>query len=592
MILATGLSQLSSAPRKGAKTAAAKPSNADGLKDAQNMKPPPVKTAAAAARGTPSVRAARHSISNATPQQTTNESKRDIATPLTAPPAGMNVAANTPAANETENAAAAAGGRNADVIRGAPAPSEHSSAAAHIASQATPGTHLRDDVGGAANANDPVDASPSATKTPGDAGSLDAASPGAAMAADALASVVGAAESSDAYLGNVEGATAEREQLYNRFAAAATPNPGEETKGVDDVGVGSMSAAAAAAVDAARAAAVAAVVENFNKRKATAVVDAMIPPHAAAVGAKKKAPAPGVADLFSVLLPPAKKRKPRRFLSSDQKTFVCGIGGCSRAYGSASSLCAHKRAHHPNWKEERAKQRELDAAAALAAGENAAGKKDEKIDDDDENEDKDGKNDDDVEEEEDEDESCEADVAGRAARKEGAAALDAAARNTHSGAWVEALAADTHGRLGALRRSRQRVQRGLRDARIACEKKPKPGANTAGVKAAAASAEAIAAAAAARLLQQMESALEVESERLTGWLAKLESIAALRMGAAGKVCGFSETEAAALSAEEKVAAAVAEQTARAIAAAASAAAWSVDGRRARAARASAAAGLP
>ena len=158
MILATGLSQLSSAPRKGAKTAAAKPSNADGLKDAQNMKPPPVKTAAAAARGTPSVRAARHSISNATPQQTTNESKRDIATPLTAPPAGMNVAANTPAANETENAAAAAGGRNADVIRGAPAPSEHSSAAAHIASQATPGTHLRDDVGGAANANDPVDA--------------------------------------------------------------------------------------------------------------------------------------------------------------------------------------------------------------------------------------------------------------------------------------------------------------------------------------------------------------------------------------------------------------------------------------------------
>ena len=72
--------------------------------------------------------------------------------------------------------------------------------------------------------------------------------------------------------------------------------------------------------------------------------------------------------LFAALMPPAKKRKARRWLTDDQKTFVCGIDGCDRSYGSASSLCAHKRAHHPGWKEDRKKQREVEAAAALARG--------------------------------------------------------------------------------------------------------------------------------------------------------------------------------------------------------------------------------
>ena len=51
---------------------------------------------------------------------------------------------------------------------------------------------------------------------------------------------------------------------------------------------------------------------------------------------------------------PAKKRKARRWLSDEQKTFACGIGGCDRSYGSASSLCAHKRAHHPEMINKRA----------------------------------------------------------------------------------------------------------------------------------------------------------------------------------------------------------------------------------------------
>ena len=38
--------------------------------------------------------------------------------------------------------------------------------------------------------------------------------------------------------------------------------------------------------------------------------------------------------------------------------FVCGIGGCARSYGSASSLCAHKRRTTQGWKEDRKRQLE------------------------------------------------------------------------------------------------------------------------------------------------------------------------------------------------------------------------------------------
>ena len=149
---------------------------------------------------------------------------------------------------------------------------------------------------------------------------------------------------------------------------------------------------------------------------------------------------------------------------------------------------------------------------------------------------------------------------GRKAR----AALDATARATISGAWIESLAADAHGRLGALRRSRQRVQRGVRDARVASAKQPPPSEGEPADPAAA--AEAVAAAAAARLLQQMEFALEAETEKIQGWLEKLERVAALRMSA-GKILGVVDADlpsdaAAAAETATRISAAVAEAAAK------------------------------
>ena len=49
---------------------------------------------------------------------------------------------------------------------------------------------------------------------------------------------------------------------------------------------------------------------------------------------------------------------------------MCGIDGCPRSYGSASSLCAHKRAHHPGWKARPAAR--LRASAAPMQSHNSA----------------------------------------------------------------------------------------------------------------------------------------------------------------------------------------------------------------------------
>ena len=177
--------------------------------------------------------------------------------------------------------------------------------------------------------------------------------------------------------------------------------------------------------------------------------------------------------------------------------------GCDRSYGSASSLCAHKRAHHPGWKEDRKKQREVEAAAALARGDapdvDAIAKKEE-----------DDAVEDGGEDGDDGEEGGDADVAGRAARKEGAAALDATARATISGAWIESLAADAHGgsgRCDAVDKPQRRARRG----RVGQATPPSEGEPADP----AAAAEA-AAAAAARLLQQMEFALEAETEKIQG----------------------------------------------------------------------------
>ena len=89
--------------------------------------------------------------------------------------------------------------------------------------------------------------------------------------------------------------------------------------------------------------------------------------------------------------------------------FVCGIGGCARSYGSASSLCAHKRAHHPGWKEDRKRQLEAQVQTnAIFDGDNRNAVGEDEGAEQAEGEDK--------EEEDDEDEEG-GDVAGRAARR-------------------------------------------------------------------------------------------------------------------------------------------------------------------------------
>ena len=149
--------------------------------------------------------------------------------------------------------------------------------------------------------------------------------------------------------------------------------------------------------------------------------------------------------------------------------------------------------------------------------------------------------DEDEEEDKDDDEN---DVAGRLARKEGSKALDASARLTPSGAWIESLAADAHARLGALRRSRQRVQRGVRDARAATNVSvSQKNASQALGGAALPSASSVAAAAATRLLQNMETALEAEADNLHAWLEKLERLAELRQNT-GRALFPEEAEAA------------------------------------------------
>ena len=319
------------------------------------------------------------------------------------------------------------------------------------------------------------------------------------------------------------------EALYSKFAAAATEPPVFPSA----VAAPETFSLGATAVPRKKRRTLSEAVEQFQLETEKAAAEEMLAMRNVPLGVhfgvnleafgapngtpNEEAEKVSAAALFATLAPPPKKRKPRRWLSEDEKVFTCGIDGCARSYGSASSLCAHKRAHHPDWKERRAAQRRAEAEAAAARGEQA-----EAFENDDDNDD----------ENDDED-----DVAGRQARKEGSKALDASARLTPSGAWIESLAADAHARLGALRRSRQRVQRGVRDARAATS------ALTDAQASAEPSADAVAAAAATRLLQNMETALEAEADQLSAWLEKLERVAELRQNAGRALFAAEEDEA-------------------------------------------------
>ena len=192
-----------------------------------------------------------------------------------------------------------------------------------------------------------------------------------------------------------------------------------------------------------------------------------------AMGAEDAGELDGV---ISALFPEAKRRKPRRWLSASQKPHVCGLGGCSKSYGSASSLCAHKRAHHPGWRTYRSSREDKPKAPPPSAS------------------------------------------------MPGAVAAAAHAHGGAAGTWISVLSADAGGRLGALKRSRVRAQRACRDETYqAASLAP---ATSSQQHAACAAAEIAARAASARLCRAVDLAIDEEIGRLEIWVAQLDDIAA------------------------------------------------------------------
>jgi len=219
------------------------------------------------------------------------------------------------------------------------------------------------------------------------------------------------------------------------------------------------------------------------------------------------------ADVFATTLTPSPKaRARRRALTSHQKTFKCPFRGCSRAYGSAPSLCAHKRARHPGWKGDDAAARARSVAVARV-GERMTSDNDDGVAEDE------GGGDEDDEEMETTDE-CERDdgrknvedAAVRLSRKRGAGGLNASSRNTALGAYVEIIAADAHGRMGAAKRGKRRLMRAMRAVRV-----------TLGSADSSAPRRA-AAAAAARMYAAMEESIDFERERASRWLDTLDVV--------------------------------------------------------------------
>ena len=186
-----------------------------------------------------------------------------------------------------------------------------------------------------------------------------------------------------------------------------------------------------------------------------------------------------------VVVPSVRARPSRRALAVYEKTFACGVDGCLKTYGSASSLCAHRRARHPDWRD-RARERDVDAFEDEDGvdGEDGVGV------------DADGMN----------------DASTRLARRRGASGLDETRRATALGAYLEAVAADAHGRLNVGNRTKSRFVRAMKEA---CACAMDDGGDA---------ARRAAAAAAARVFASMESAIAGEQERSSAWLHTLDDI--------------------------------------------------------------------
>jgi hypothetical protein len=89
-------------------------------------------------------------------------------------------------------------------------------------------------------------------------------------------------------------------------------------------------------------------------------------------------------------------------------------------------------------------------------------------------------------------------------------------QETAAGQWLELLAADVSGRLGAVRRSRQRIQRGAKEDINSA--KSHLGAETEKV-------ETLVAAASGSMLLHMEEQLEKETEVLNKWMTWINEMA-------------------------------------------------------------------
>ena len=187
-----------------------------------------------------------------------------------------------------------------------------------------------------------------------------------------------------------------------------------------------------------------------------------------------------------IMAPSTSARPSRRALAVYEKTFVCGVDGCAKSYGSATSLCAHRRARHPGWRG-RAPRDDVDGFL-----------------DEDGVEDEDGVG---------VDTDGTRDAATRLARKRGASGLDETRRGTALGAYVEIAAADAHGRLNVGNRTKSRVVRAMKEA---CASAVEDGGDAA--------RRAAAAAAAARVFASMESAIVGEQERTSAWLHTLDDL--------------------------------------------------------------------
>jgi hypothetical protein len=199
------------------------------------------------------------------------------------------------------------------------------------------------------------------------------------------------------------------------------------------------------------------------------------------------------AALVDAMSPETCGRATRRALAVYEKIFVCGVDGCEKSYGSAPSLCAHRRARHPGW---RGSAKVPTSSSVVSGIVESAESNDKAVVDGDAGDDAD-----------------DADAtATRMARKRGASGLDAASRSSAVGAYLEILAADAHDRLNTSLKSRRKVSRAMKEA-----------VDRATNRDASVERRAVDACA-SRVFASMENCIDIEQKRASAWLDTLDNL--------------------------------------------------------------------